>query len=239
MGTIIGPDIITRGLVLALDAGTDRSWNNNIATTWYDVSGNGNNANNQGGVSDTQAIFNSEGYFNLTEAANVFFLIPGLNNFFFGTTLGIEFWIKNTGGDYRAIIQNSDNSSASSDTVDVRFGREDYYGGSNNGTRCNFIIKCNGSSKSAAFPVALNVWTHVHISYSGTAIKIYLNGSLFSSATENNVDIDTVANDMKLFRHYNTGEDLVNPFANIKLYKTILSAAEVLQNYNQTKNKFI
>lgn len=238
MGTVVGPDVVTRGLVLALDAGTDRSYPG-TGTVWTDVSGKGNNATSQASASTTAGIFNSEGYFNLTEAADVFFLIPGLNDFFFGTTLGIEFWIKNTGGDYRAVIQNSDSSSASSDTIDIRFGRESYTGGDNDGTYCQFSIKCGGSQKTQSFPLNLNVWTHVHCSYSGTAIRIYLNGSLFKNVTENNVDIDTVANDMKLFRHYNTGEDLVNPFASIKLYKTILSTAEVVRNYNQTKNKFI
>ena len=44
---------------------------------------------------------------------------------------------------------------------------------------------------------------------------------------------------MKLFRHYNTGEDLVNPFSSIMIYNVALTAAEVLQNYNAQKNRFI
>jgi hypothetical protein len=145
--------------------------------------------------------------------------------------------MKNTGGDYRAVVQNSDESSASSDTVDIRLGREDYYGGSNNGTRCAFTLNSD-SNKAVVFPVARDVWTRVHCNYNGTIINVYLNGELFASTSVTG-NINTVANDMKLFRHYNTGEDLVNPFSSIMIYNVALTAAEVLQNYNAQKNRFI
>lgn len=237
MGTHGGPNIITEGLILALDAGAPRSYPG-TGTVWSDVSGEDNHATSQASASATAGIFNSDGYFNLTESADVFFLIPGLNNYDFDDRISIEFWVKNTGGDYRAVVQNSDSSSGSSDTVDVRFGREDYYGGGNNGTMCNFSMKLAGTQTGIQFPVALNTWTHVHCNYEGSAIKVYLNGVVFASAAATG-GIDQVANDFKLFRHYTTGEDLVNPFASIKIYNVALSAENVLQNYKATKNRFI
>jgi hypothetical protein len=42
MGTYRGPNIVTDGLVLALDAGSTRSYPGS-GTTWYDLSGNENN----------------------------------------------------------------------------------------------------------------------------------------------------------------------------------------------------
>src|SRR5210317_1273968 len=42
MGVYGGPDIITEGLVLALDAGSKRSYSGS-GNTWTDLSGNGNN----------------------------------------------------------------------------------------------------------------------------------------------------------------------------------------------------
>ena len=41
MGAYGGPDIVTDGLVLALDAGSERSYPGS-GTTWIDLSGNGN-----------------------------------------------------------------------------------------------------------------------------------------------------------------------------------------------------
>jgi hypothetical protein len=228
MGAFGGPNIITDGLILALDAAASRSYPGS-GVTWSDLSSGGNNATSQASSSATTAIFNSAGYFDLTEAADVYFLIPGLNNYNFSNQISIEFLMKNTGGDYRAIVQNSDDAAGDSDEIDIRLGREDYYGGSNNGTRCVFNLNSD-SNKVVVFPVARDVWTRVHCNYNGTVMNVYLNGELFAS---------TSATDMKLFRHYNTGEDLVNPFSSIMIYNVALTSAEVLQNYNAQKNRFI
>jgi hypothetical protein len=236
MGAFGGPNIITDGLILALDAAASRSYPGS-GVTWSDLSSGGNNATSQASSSATTAIFNSAGYFDLTEAADVYFLIPGLNNYNFSNQISIEFLMKNTGGDYRAIVQNSDDAAGDSDEIDIRLGREDYYGGSNNGTRCVFNLNSD-SNKVVVFPVARDVWTRVHCNYNGTVMNVYLNGELFASTSATG-NINTVANDMKLFRHYNTGEDLVNPFSSIMIYNVALTSAQVLQNYNAQKNRFI
>ena len=236
MAYFSGPNIITSGLVLALDAASQRSYPGS-GVTWSDLSSSSSNATSQATSAATTAIFNSAGYFDLTEAADVYFLIPGLNNYNFNSKISIEFLMKNTGGDYRAIVQNSDEAAGDSDTIDIRLGREDYYGGSNNGTMGNFSMKLSGTQTGVQFPIARDVWTRVHCNYNGTVINVYLNGELFSSTSATG-NIDTVANDMKLFRHYNTGEDLVNPFSSIMIYNRALTAAEVKQNYNALKNRF-
>ena len=227
------PKIVTDGLVLCLDAGDRKSYGGS-GTTWTDRSGNSNNAVSQASASTTEARFNSNGYFDLNEASDVYFLISGLNNYDFGSNLTVDFWIKNTGGDYRAIVQNS-NTSATNDTIDIRLGRENYYGGSNNGTRCSFML--NSSSTSLSFYIPLNVWTYVTCTHDGTTMRAYTNGKEFSN-TSYPSSISASAYDMKLFRHYNTGEDLVNPFALIRMYDRTLTADEILQNYNATKGRF-
>ena len=221
------PKIVTDGLVLCLDAGDGKSYSGS-GTTWTDRSGNSNNAVSQASASTTETRFNTNGHFDLNEASDVYFLISGLNNYDFGSNLTVDFWIKNTGGDYRAIVQNSD-TSATNDTIDIRFGREDYYGGTNNGTQCSFT--------SLSFYIPLNVWTHVTCTHNGTTMRAYTNGEEFSNTSYSST-ITASAYDMKLFRHYNTGEDLVNPFALIRMYNRTLTAAEVLQNYNATKGRF-
>jgi hypothetical protein len=227
------PKIVTDGLVLCLDAGDRKSYSGS-GTTWIDRSGNSNDAESQASSSTTEGRFNSNGYFDLNEASDVYFLISGLNNYDFGSNLTVDFWIKNTGGDYRAIVQNS-NTNATDDTIDIRFGREDYYGGENNGTQCRFNL--NSSSTFLAFYVPLNVWTHVTCTHDGTTMRVYTNGVEFGNASYSS-SISAAAYDMKLFRHYNTGEDLVNPFALIRMYNKTLTASEVLQNYNATKGRF-
>jgi hypothetical protein len=233
MSASANPDIVDDGLVLCLDAGDPKSYNGN-GTTWFDRSGQDNNAISQASASTTEGRFNSNGYFDLNEASDVYFLISGLNNYDFGSNLTVDFWIKNTGGDYRAIVQNSD-TNAADDTIDIRFGREDYYGGANNGTRCRFNL--NSSSTFLAFYVPLNVWTHVTCTFDGSTMRVYTNGEEFSN-TSYSSSINQSANDMKLFRHYNTGEDLVNPFASIRIYNKTFTAAEVAQNFKATRSRF-
>ena len=227
------PRIVTDGLILCLDANAKRSYSGS-GGTWYDLSGNGYNAVSQASDATTESSFNSAGYFDLDESSDIYFLISGLNNYDFGSNVSIEFWIKNTGGDYRAIIQNS-GSSSSDDSIDIRFGREDYYGGANNGTKCNFNLNSSGTFLS--FYVPLNVWTHVCCTHNGFTMRAYTNGSLFGSASYTGA-INQAAYDMKLFRHFNTGEDLVNPFAALKIYDRTLSSTEVLQNYEAHKSRF-
>jgi len=172
-----GPNIVRDGLVLCLDAKDPNSYSGS-GTTWYDVSGNGYNAVSQASAATTESKFNSNGYFDLDEASDVYFLISGLNNYNFGSNVSIEFWIKNTGGDYRAIIQNS-GSGGSDDSIDIRFGREDYYGGADNGTNCKFNL--NSSATNLFLYVPLNVWTHVCCTHDGSTMRAYTNGSLFNS----------------------------------------------------------
>ena len=234
MGNNYGPKIINDGLVLCLDAGDGKSYSGS-GTTWYDRSGNGYNAESQATASTTEAKFDSAGHFNLDEASDLYFLISGLNNYDFDTNVSIDFWIKNTGGDYRAIIQNSTDGSGSSDSIDIRFGREDYYGGGNNGTI--FLFNLNSSGTWLSFFVPLNVWTLVTCTYDGSTMRAYTNGEEFNT-TSFSATINQVAYDMKLFRHYNTGEDLVNPFAALKMYNKTLTAAEVLQNFNALRARF-
>jgi len=227
------PKIVTDGLILCLDAADKKSYSGS-GTTWYDRSGQGNNAVSQASASLTEGRFNSNGYFDLNEADDVYFLISGLNNYNFGSNVTVDFWIKNTGGDYRAIVQNSD-TSVTNDTIDIRFGREDYYGGANNGTQC--IFNLNSSTTYLSFYVPLNVWTHVACTFDGSTMRAYTNGEEFSN-TSYSSSINQSAYDMKLFRHYNTAEDLVNPFASIRIYNKTFTAAEVAQNFNAMRGRF-
>ena len=51
------PRIVTDGLILALDAANTKSYPSSGGSTWYDLSGKGNNG------TITNATFNSDGYF--------------------------------------------------------------------------------------------------------------------------------------------------------------------------------
>jgi hypothetical protein len=225
------PQIVTNGLVLYLDPANTKSYPG-TGTVWNDLSGNAFNAISQASAGNTESAWNSAGYFNLTEGLDVFFLVSGLNNYNFVNGISIDYTIKNTGGDYRAIIENS--AYGSSDyKVAVRFGREDYYGGANNGTSTSF--KINGNAVS--YPTELNVWKHIHCIYDMVNISVYIDGVFFDS-TAYTTPIIQAPYDFRFFRHFNTGEDLVNPISNIKIYNRALTQSEITQNYNALKGRF-
>ena len=62
MGVFAGPNIIEDGLVMALDAANPKSYPGS-GTTWFDVSGNGNNAtlNSVTHKSDNGGVFETAG----------------------------------------------------------------------------------------------------------------------------------------------------------------------------------
>ena len=57
MASFVGPNIVTNGLVLALDAASERSYPGS-GTTWYDLSGQGAHAE-----AVNMPTYNSNGYF--------------------------------------------------------------------------------------------------------------------------------------------------------------------------------
>ena len=66
MGSFVGPNIVTDGLVFAVDAGSERSYPG-TGSTWYDLSGNGLDMTMVGTVT-----WNSAGYFTGWATANYF-----------------------------------------------------------------------------------------------------------------------------------------------------------------------
>ena len=88
MGAFGGPDIITDGLVLALDAGSERSYPG-TGTTWKDLSGNGYDFGFGAALS-----WNSTGTFSMTAVSGGGAVFSG--NITSSTTCTMQFWIKTT-----------------------------------------------------------------------------------------------------------------------------------------------
>lgn len=112
MGLFRGPVIPTAGLILALDAGTTRSYPGS-GSTWYDVSGNGNHFTMQGNVtwSASTGFGNFEG--NSTGSGNRFIRNSFPTNLKLaqgGQGLTVLLWARSTGGQggWRKLIGNYD-----------------------------------------------------------------------------------------------------------------------------------
>lgn len=245
MAFVRGANVVTDGLVLALDAANPKSYVSGASTVWSDLSGNGINAATASlAVKPAYSSFagGSIYFAGVTGSGAVeapTYVIPGItgppNNskLFLSSSLTLEAWFR-----------PDSQYSGSSNGMIIRAG-----GGSDemyavfwsNSTRLIGYEWYDGTFKGASTP-ALSISTifgnHIAITKNDTALTMYFNGSQVSSAT-------VTAPSASQFGTFMIGNNTVNSIQKfngdislIKVYNRALSAAEVLQNYNATKARF-
>jgi len=216
----VGPNIVTDGLILKLDAGSKKSYPGS-GTTWSDLSGNGNDGTLTNGPSfgtDNGGVISFDGSNDRVECPNV---NP--------TFLTLEFWFKWTNLNDAWLISNQTG-----------------YGNNNNG----YLFRIDFPSYSCYFragydigyvqctsSITLNEWYHFTSTVNTTATKMYRNGILVSTTSGATIDYTGVTG-------LTIGSDragvvrTAGDMSNIRVYNRALSAEEVLQNYNATKSRF-
>jgi len=227
MGFHRGPKIVTDSLRLYLDAANPKSYPG-TGTTVIDLSGNNNNGVLLNGLLATNGVFILDG---ANDVINL-----GIGNTFFPLyTFTLEIWVKSTGlgsgqslggiwgftYGLRAFINGNGT---------VTYGINDNTGGGVGQTyyTTNSNIFFNGE------------WNHLVIQNDGYTSYIYVNGLLDESGpaiwtgstywTTNTVNLGRDNNNSMYF--------LNGQLALPKIYSRVLSAEEVLQNYNATKSRF-
>lgn len=220
------PPIITAGLVLHLDAGDTDSYPG-TGSTWYDLSPSGKNATlNQVGSSTFYSsadggsmsfLGSSLSYATITSAS----AITGLTN-----NMTIEVWYKSSGNITPRFLSTgagSDGICFGSWTTSPtkwkvsKYGQVDLYVGS--------------------VPQNANVWRQAVLVYSSTeGTKVYVDGVL----SETNADTTVIQGSAtptitigKVESTYHKGDISI-----IRWYNTVLSDAEILQNYNANIGRY-
>tara|TARA_R100001369_G_C3241044_1_gene154134 strand:+ start:71 stop:667 length:597 start_codon:yes stop_codon:yes gene_type:complete len=100
MGTFGGPDIITDGLVLSLDAASTRSYPGS-GSTWSDLSGNGHDFT----IEATGFTYNAGGWFDMADGG-----MTNGDNITNSTTCTFVFWIRTT--DTQSLFWTDDNANS-------------------------------------------------------------------------------------------------------------------------------
>ena len=235
MATEGGPNIITDGLVLALDAASPRSYPG-TGTTWYDLSGQGNNGTLVNGPTFSSAnrgiiVFNYQDYVNTIDPG---YPSSGTNSF----SLEIVFRIPagatwSNGGSGTAII-----------------GRGDYAGSigiirSSTTNRVSFWVRLNGGIifNPSISGISRDQFHHVLGTYNSSGVaKIYHNGNFITEQIGSNVgtlDAGSYRLGGAIAFGGVSGEYGQGDISLTKIYNRELSSTEVLQNYNATKSRFI
>ena len=233
-------NVVTDSLVLMLDSGLRNSYPG-YGSTWFDISGSGNHAQIQNSPSYNipNNSFGSEdwngGYWSMNYSNNRM-IVPSLEYFRWDAGLTVGFWWYNGGGTgyYRGIVTNGINSDRQG-SFDWRIGREDYYGGSNNGTMLNFHVETSGGEIRPNILATVGEWHYYCGTFDNRTVRLYKDGILWSAHPHPSPGPIEVfggdGNGVIIGHSPNTSEYMDGRFGACEIYSRALTDAEVLQNY--------
>ena len=231
MGINYSPKIVTNGLVLCLDAANSLSYPGS-GTVWTDLSGNGNNGTLTNGPTYSSANRGSIVF----DGTNDNIDLPSLGSFTVSSTLSIEAWV------YPTIDPTTNKEIVSQYSTGSLFN----CGLSSNNSKYLFAyvsrLNLGADITYDTTPYSLNNWYCLTGLYDGSFVWLYVNGIFKSKAAYSNALTATSNNSVwyigKL-RQLSTDYYYWNGrIPNVKIYNRVLTASEVLQNYNATKGRF-
>jgi hypothetical protein len=224
MARFVGPQTVTSGLVLYLDAANTKSYPGS-GTTWTDLSGNGNNGTLANGptyssANGGQIVFDGSDDNAITSAS-------------VGTVSAATFlvWLKRNGSQilFTGILFNRTPSANGLNFYDTTH---------NIGYHWNNAISTYNWNSGLTVPDA--VWCMCAISISSTSATAYLcQSSGITSAT------NSVSHASATFGIFNIGLDpqiasrcFKGSISSTMIYNRALSADEVAQNFNALRGRF-
>lgn len=231
VGNYRGPSIVKNGLVLYLDAATANSYNRYISpATLKDISGNVNN----GALTNGPTYNSSNGGSIVLDGVDDSIIIN--NNSIFPSNTGTwSIWCYYSSTTNRmTLIQRHSSLSASGIIVYIGSGQNigtQIY--SSDTSQNKLSIGTSGNS------LLRNVWNNVTLAFNNTdQVNLYINGTLSTSGTPtgtwsfNNQNITLGTSPDSFWTKY------AGNISNAQIYNRVLTATEVLQNYNALKGRF-
>lgn len=219
-----GPDIVTDGLVLHLDAANRKSYPGS-GSTWYDLSGNGHNGTFFGNTALSGKVMTFDGNGDYVTIGND-------SDYNSVTNLTVEAMVKfKRNGNFEYIVSNARDCCGSYKGYEVRLYSN----------RKIYMNVFNGSSVTLVSNSVLELEQYYHIccTYDGAQMKIYINSTLDRTANTS-LGIGSPASfNLQVGRMgYSSNYVLQGEIGIVKIYNRALSANEVQQNYNALKGRF-
>ena len=229
MGAFGGPDIVTDGLVFAMDAGSERCYDGTTTINSLVGSSTGTLTNGVTYQSINGGVFDFDGsddYISLPAS-----LITALHG---GTEASICIWIKNDG------VNNGVGTSGIIQLSGFNNSNGNLWFYSNGYTYLDIFRTSRVSQVFANNTEVSTNWNLLTVTtVPGTnGWKCYMNGVLKSQTTgDSTVSVANIQGGLTLGRNsssrYTNGK-----IAACQIYDTALTAAEILQNYNAQKSRF-
>ena len=225
-----GGGIVTNNLVLHLDAGNSSSYSGS-GTTWTDLSGEGNDVTLVNGPTYSS---NDGGYFDFDGTNDYINANSALPDSFFQGNSTISFWIYfntvDSDSQGQAIMHHGTNSNPNGFHIMQRQSK----------VRFDFW----GPGLFTASTFSASTWYNLTFTHNNTtnACAIYINGSLDASDTLS-ASYTGSGNNCRIAGPIIEGgvyhDELDARIAQVFAYSSVLSASEVLQNYDATKSNYV
>ena len=225
MSSESGPNLVTNGLVLCLDAANPLSYKSG-ATIWNDLT-----YNTSGGTLTNGPTFSStNGGSIVFDGVNDWVTLPTTSIVAFGTgsfTTNVWYSLSSTSAPlpYSCIWDMGGSNTAFGGVYANRF--------SNN----TLLYFANGVRLQPSVTQATNTWYYVTLVCSGgTTVDIYLNGNLLQS---NSYNYNFTSQNWMIGTNQSAYVEVMNGKIPIfSVYNRALSISEIQQNYNSTKSRF-
>ena len=228
MGFGRGPQIVTDGLVSALDAANSKSYPG-TGTTWNDLSGNSNN----GTLTNGPTFDSGNGGSIVFDGVDDFVTIPHDSTQSFSGNFSIEAVIYPTANTANCIIQKGSGNDYYQEywlLQDMRGSNRSFslIMGKTGNTSANYISTGNIS--------VVNTFHHVIATVNGATATIYVNNVQEGTGTISNRIQSTSA--LRIGRRVDNFATAAGKIPKVKLYSRSLTLQEIQQNYNATKSRF-
>ena len=206
----VGPDIVDDGLIFAIDAASTRSYPGS-GNTWYNLSGENN------GTLVNNPTFNSNGWFDFDGVDDHVSMSVS------STYMTLAFWIKiDDTSDTAGIVDSG--GSGDLDLYNNPSGYYYLYTTNTDGTR---------TALTSDTSVTQSDWHYLVVVFGSGYRKIYQNNALVASDTK-------TASPLAIFNIGQRGTyKLEGSVSSFNIYNRALTTAEISQNYNAQKSRFI
>ena len=224
MATKYSPKIVTNGLVLSLDAANTKSYPKS-GTTWSDLSGNGNtgtltngptfNAANMGSI-----VFDgSDDYCRVQNFTSMNVQGPGT----------VTYWGKFSNLGSSGVYKTALTITNGLGTGALQVGLRDAQG---------IVWKSGGVTLLSYNTPTLNRITQWTLTFDNSNLQMYIDGILTNSTTSAVAQTATAADFYLATYSADALEAFSGTIYSSAVYNRVLTASEVLQNYNATKSRF-
>lgn len=262
-GTPVNDGLVTNGLQLYLDTRNPRSWTGN-GTTWYDISGNNKHAtfynnpskvqNSTGVVGDGTAT-NSSTFtknasndisFNGTSSGGVYQYAAGpnisasLSNYTISTWFNLNSFVSTT--EYPCIFSLGLYTMGSPGTPaggSVNGSLMFFNGVSGNDNKLYAGFWDGGWKYTTGYTVSTSTWYNGVMTYDGSYLSLYINGSLWNSYNTTSPSTTLVSSlGYRVGRRWD-GWDSIDAYIPVAMvHNRALSTTEISQNFNYHRSRY-